>query len=238
MQAAFDSSAATGTDLLVLLILANHANDSGEAWPSVARVARVARVSVSTARRSIRTLERLGEVQTVVSPGRPNRYRLTLADPGQIDRPSLDATGADPGQIDRPTPVRLTDTPVTGDRGPRSWVTAEPSMNRQETSTRAQAPDARAEGFDEAWAVYPRKIGREAARRKYAATLRKGASAADLLTAARNYASACAGTDTRFVKHGATFFGRDEPWRDYLTAGPEPPAERATIADEVGYGGW
>lgn len=76
--------------------------------------------------------------------------------------------------------------------------------------------------FDEAWALYPRKLSRKAALRAYTATRRRGNSADSLLAATRGFAKAMAdeGREWRLIKHGSTFFGPDEPWSDYLPGGP------------------
>jgi hypothetical protein len=41
------------------------------------------------------------------------------------------------------------------------------------------------------------------------------------MAAAAHYAARCADTDTRFVKHAATFLnGDDGPWSEWVTAAP------------------
>ena len=105
-----------------------------------------------------------------------------------------------------------------------------PQPHPTQPARRAQHPRQDAGGtleadFDEAWALYPRKLERGRALRAYTATRRRGASAEDLLTATRHYAADRAGEPDpdkreRFTKHAATFFGPDEPWRDHL----EPPS--------------
>lgn len=111
----WDRSQAKGTDRLVLLALADSAGDTGSCYVSMAELARKASVGVSTARRSIRTLEELGELKTtrgglVGTTRRASSYRILLS-------PELEAV--DPGQSD--TPVNLTPRsdrlPTQNDRG-------------------------------------------------------------------------------------------------------------------------
>ena len=72
--------------------------------------------------------------------------------------------------------------------------------------------------FDQVWELYPRKIGRKAALRAFAATIKaKRASATDLVKASEHYAAMRLGEDPKFTMHGSTFFGPDERWRDYVT---------------------
>lgn len=75
--------------------------------------------------------------------------------------------------------------------------------------------------FDEAWKEYPKKSGKKAAYRSYVAQRRKGVPARDLLHATKKYASEQIGKDLQFVKNGSTFWGRDEPFRDYLEGATE-----------------
>lgn len=83
--------------------------------------------------------------------------------------------------------------------------------------------------FAEVWDLYPQKLGRKVAMGKYIATRRKGATKDELLTATKNYVAYCRteGTEVRYVKHGATFFGPGEHWRDFLTAPKRQPGPGA-----------
>jgi hypothetical protein len=86
MTSVWDYSKASGTDLLVLLVLADMANDEGECWPSMATIARKSRLEPRNARHRIRALETLEEVLVIRGGGRSsskgglrsNRYRVTV----------------------------------------------------------------------------------------------------------------------------------------------------------------
>jgi hypothetical protein len=75
--------------------------------------------------------------------------------------------------------------------------------------------------FENLWDYYPRKIEKKAAYKKYQATLQKGVEEHDLLKATQNYAKAMAGKEMQHIKHGATFFGPTEPWREWTEGSPE-----------------
>lgn len=75
--------------------------------------------------------------------------------------------------------------------------------------------------FDAAWTSYPRKVNKVGARKAWDARVRAGVDPEEMVTAAGHYATACEGKEQEFVMHGATFFGPNERWRDYLT----PPAK-------------
>jgi hypothetical protein len=66
----FENSEATGSDLLVLIMLANFANEHGKAWPSNATLARMARIDERHVRRCIATLhDELKEIDVSYKTG-------------------------------------------------------------------------------------------------------------------------------------------------------------------------
>ena len=72
------------------------------------------------------------------------------------------------------------------------------------------------------WTTYGKHGSKMAAYRKYRATKRKkGATAQQLLTAAKNYRAATVDTDEKYIKHASTFLGPDEHWRDCLEVKPD-----------------
>lgn len=72
--------------------------------------------------------------------------------------------------------------------------------------------------FEEFWSVYPRKVDKAQAYKKYKARLEDGFSHGQMLMAARNYADQCKRdrTEDKFIKHGKTFLGESTPFLDYL----------------------
>ena len=73
-------SKASGTDLLVLLALADNANDEGECWLSIGYIALNCPIDTRTTQRRIRSLEGINEV-VVIRGGGP---RVRLAGHGRI----------------------------------------------------------------------------------------------------------------------------------------------------------
>jgi hypothetical protein len=84
-------------------------------------------------------------------------------------------------------------------------------------------PDYSAE-FESFWKSYPRHIDKGAAWSAWKARLKSGVSPGDLVTAAVHYSSLCEreSTEERYVKHAATFLGRDEPYTQFIAGVPEP----------------
>lgn len=124
-------SQAVGTDLAVLLGIANHDGDGG-AWPSLATLSGYTNVDERTVRRSIRKLEAAGELRVHLQEGgtdrtrndrRPNRYEILL-DGGTPTSPRSSNGGT-------PTSERG-DAGVTGGG---THAPPEPSFNRPITAT-------------------------------------------------------------------------------------------------------
>jgi hypothetical protein len=82
--------------------------------------------------------------------------------------------------------------------------------------------------FESFWQAYPRSTDKKGAARAYLQTLESGATVEQLQRAAEGYAQECEGKEEKYVKHGKTFLGPEEPWRDY--ADYEPPKDNIKIA--------
>jgi len=80
--------------------------------------------------------------------------------------------------------------------------------------------------FEEFWQIYPRKVGKGEAYKKYKARLNDGFSEAELLEAATNYARKCASehTEEKYIKHGKTFLSETTPFMDYISSRQEAKA--------------
>ena len=83
--------------------------------------------------------------------------------------------------------------------------------------------------FEEFWNIYPRKVDKAQAYKKYKARLEDGYSHEQLLQAAKNYAEQCKRdrTEERYIKHGKTFLGESTPFLDYL------PKNAPQVCNEV-----
>lgn len=75
--------------------------------------------------------------------------------------------------------------------------------------------------FEAFWSVYPRKVGKGEAYKKYKARLKDGWSEAELLEAAKNYADRVARerTEQKYIKHAKTFLSENTPFTDFLPKG-------------------
>lgn len=73
-------------------------------------------------------------------------------------------------------------------------------------------------GYEEFWAVYPRKADKGMAYKKYQARVKDGFSPEQLLEAAKAYARECTvrKIEQQYIKHAKTFLGDATPFADYI----------------------
>lgn len=93
--------------------------------------------------------------------------------------------------------------------------------------------------FEELWAVYPRKVDKAQAYKKYRARLEDGFSHEQLLESVKNYSAQCRKdrTEERYIKHGKTFLGESTPFLDYLPKNAAQENGKTADEDEP-YGEW
>lgn len=149
----WDHSPAAGTDLLMLLAIADQANDAGrDAWPSIKTLAQRTRLDQRTVRRVLKRLADAGHV--VIQPGggrRSNNYEIPmtsadteLSTPLAMRHSGQDATpGASPvlpGQYVRPARTELRQGTV-GEAAPSypSYTRPLPLLPRDEPMPRLHA---------------------------------------------------------------------------------------------------
>src|SRR5262249_13893495 len=84
-----------------------------------------------------------------------------------------------------------------------SPVSKKDSRGKGRIRKKAQADPA--ESFEDFWAVYPRKVAKEAAARAYAAAIKRGVEPQTLIEGAKRYAVERKGQDPKYTKHPATW---------------------------------
>ncbi len=129
MSALWARSTRQGSELLVLLALADWADDDGRCWPSVRSIARKARLSERGVQKILARLVDDGDVKVARNrgPHGTNRY-VVIVPPNRVHPPE---PGSPPqtGQADTnepPNPVH----PPNGVRGERKAVRGEPPFTR------------------------------------------------------------------------------------------------------------
>ena len=83
--------------------------------------------------------------------------------------------------------------------------------------------------FEDFWSVYPRKIGKGDASKKYNARIKDGWSPDELKEAAQNYAEQCEieHTEKQYIKYGKSFLSDSTPFTDYLGSSKVLAEEKA-----------
>lgn len=115
-----------------------------------------------------------------------------------------DASDESPKTKVFPTPLSKTHPPKGGD-----------------ITTRTRKADADPEGFAAFYEAFPRRTGRDAARRAFSAAIAKGATLAQMLMALdRDKGGDWLGQDTKFIPHPATWLNRGS-WRDETADQPK-----------------
>jgi hypothetical protein len=247
MTAVISRSRAKGSELLVLLLLANHASgEDHSTWVSAATLATEARMSERQVRRILKRLSTeeggLGEIDIQQRPGRTPVIRLLLKDPGHLVQGQDVRTTASGGSQVSPTPdtaVSVTpDTAVSDEPSEPSGTVRTAPPERSQTPSGSSIsllpqgvsdpPDRLDASFGEFWQVYPRKVGKRAARAAFERAARR-ASVEEILDGARRFAADPNLPETRFIPHPTTWLNQDR-WADE----PLPPRTDARRGDPGG----
>ena len=223
------------THKAVLMVLAYRANDDNQSWPSVGLLSRDTCLSERSVQNSLGFLSQAGLVDRIDRSNDTCLFTLQIG----AEAPSLPAKKPRQGvqQMHPPSEVGVQDVHPRGAGGapggaggaplgvqvvhPNIQLTSKehplnihgeiaaikPTIGEQSRPV-SQSPDT----FDEWWKHYPKKTGKDAARRAYASALRRGASPADLLAGLGRTRWS---SDPRYIAHPATWLNggrwQDEP---------------------------
>ena len=136
MSHVWEHSQSKGTELLLLLAIADHAADDGYCWPNLETLAGKIRMATRTVRRCVKELEACGELY-VMRSNHNNRYVVVAGrTPGEISEVLTDRGGDKLSQ----------DTAMSSPKG-HSYVLSEGTQlcppNHHEPSMNHHATDAR-----------------------------------------------------------------------------------------------
>jgi hypothetical protein len=87
------------------------------------------------------------------------------------------------------------------------------------------------DAFARFWQAYPRRVAKDAAKRAFAAAIKRGADAETLIAGARRYAIERQGQDHKYTKHPATWLNGG-CWQDELNGTPVIDESGALVAIE------
>ena len=249
MARVWAESQLAGTDLLMLLAIADFADDEGNAYPAVGTLASKCRMSARNANYILTALQASGELRVLKNEGPKgtNRYRIMLAQLGHeplkpiaaLKRASPLKPAAPPSPEAGCTPEAVftlklaSPTPEAHFPKPLKPTSDEPSLNHQEPPTLARNVVARQDpdGFAEFWAAWPASSRKQ--DRKKCAEKWKRNKLARALSQILAHVTAMKGTKTwreGFEPAPLTYL-TGERWNDGM-----PPVERALSplhADDV-----
>ncbi len=194
------------TAKVVLLALAKFSNAEGRCFPSQDTLAECACVSNRTVRSSLQWLIEHGYIRAESREGTSNLYIITsMEEEDMTDQTGGSANIAD--EDDRYNIVNITEVNRTKSISPSSANITDP--------------------FETLWSVYPRRIGKGAARTAFAKA-KRNTDAMTIINAAHEYAAFCheQGKEKRFIPHLSTWLNQ-ERWEDDLESEMEQPTQGA-----------
>ena len=133
----WEHSQHAGTDLLMLLALADFSDDNGDSYPAVPTLAAKCRMTPRNANLILAALRESGELEVRQNEGPrgTNRYRITLAAIRQPLKPA--SSPNDPQPLKPASPLKnssplkpASSTPEAGFPKPLKPIADEPSVNR------------------------------------------------------------------------------------------------------------
>jgi hypothetical protein len=240
MSKVWESSQHSGSNLLMLLAVADFSDDDGVAFPAVEKLARKCRMSKRNAQDRLRELSESGELTILKNQGPPPKYP-------NLFRVNLGALGVKPTAPVQPT-SRVQSSVKRGeaDCTPGVKPTApKPSVNHQKPSTRSDD-----DVFAAFWEQYPKKVAKTQAMKAWQKLKPSKRLLSDLMAGLERAKSSANWQKDggQFIPHPATWIN-GRRWEDESTASassaapslPQPGAVRqrhgiAERFDEVA--GW
>jgi hypothetical protein len=204
MAQVWQNSKCSGTELLMLIAIADYADDAGVAFPSVATLARKLRIKPRAVQYVVRKLVAAGELKVKPGGGRyANRYFITT--------PATDCTPAT-GCTTQPVQAPASQGCKALQGSGATAIAPEQSCNDQKNQ------EQYALAFEDVWKAYPERAGHDPkgpAFNQWKARLKDGHTPQELLEGAQRYRVYCEAkgdVQTQFVMQAKKFFGESKPF--------------------------
>nr|DAO49093.1 MAG TPA: replisome organizer protein [Caudoviricetes sp.] len=209
---------------------------SNACFPAVQTLREMTAVSVNTIRVALKDLEAMGFITRTRRAGTSTVYTLQIDAMRAVHRRRRWTETRDSGnpyagdhnavtvvdeipveeQSVNVKRINFAEAPVEAPEPPATEPVPAPSTGDLAPIKTKKSSHARVESdFLDFYAVYPRHVGKEAARRAFVKAVKAGTPAAEIVEGARRYANAttAAGTETRYVAHPATWLNAGR-WSD------------------------
>jgi DNA-binding transcriptional regulator YhcF (GntR family) len=194
---------------LVLLMLANRSNhETGKCIPKIKTLAEECGMSERSVQRAIQELGEAGLLKTVHRSHEgvqlSNQYNLCLWIRGELEFNTA--------------PLVTNCHPMVSDSHPgeSEWRT-EPGIEPGKEPTPQAPKGAGADGFAEFWAIYPKKVGKDAAEKSWNRKVKTKATAEEVMTALKAHTKneAWARDGGQYIPNPATWLNQGR-WKDEL----------------------
>jgi hypothetical protein len=241
-QVKSDHASLPPSTALVALELIEYFNEDegGAAWPSCKTIGDAIGVSEQTVIRTVHALAERGHLRVEWGKqgrGCSNRYWMT------IKPPSVEVSSGG-----KPAPAEVFDNPKTSIPDKKTSIPDKKTsialeenhlknhcknhhrgktLSPDDASLREKRVAAKEDcgAFERFWQVYPKRKAKDAARKAFAAAVKRGADPGPIIASAQRYALERQGQPPRWTKHPATWLNGG-CWED------EP--EGAVVVDEFG----
>ena len=209
------NSTAKGSELLLLLAIADWADDNGKAWPSVDTLSQKTRLSKRQTQSIVRQLEadKLLITHPNQGPNGVNIYQIIMG--GEKIAPVQ--SGVEGGAVQRTEGVKPTAPNTSIDT---SENTLSFSSSDEGTNDGAKTPSMVQKEYDQAvfdrfWSVYPRKVAKGDARKAFNKVI-KTVPLHVLIDSVEKHKKSEQWKDPKFIPHPATWLN-GERWEDDVT---------------------
>ena len=134
-----------------------------------------------------------------------------------------------------PTPPKEKTTPTSppplSEQSSESVI--EPELFGNQIAPIASKSDAAEKNFDAFWQTYPKKNGKEAAKKKFIAAVRKGVNPEHIIAASKRHADAhrLACTDDQYIVWASVWLNQGR-YDDEVLPKPKPPRREVPV-DEI-----
>lgn len=193
--------------------------ETGDAWPSIAKLAADVGRGEKQVREAIRGLELRGHLEvakTVGGSGRTNRMRPTVREknPPGNETLSEEKPSGKRNPFGNETLSKMNLNPIENEQKPLHFPQGNPIDYTTDETIEGDSPispksrlrksiDA-SDDFNRFWETYPRKVAKDAARRAFAAAIRK-MDPSKIIVGAQRYADERRFEDPKYTKHPATW---------------------------------